>query len=106
MAGKYNNQKTIYKGKKYDSKKEAQYAAYLENEKKAGRVKKIEEQVKLYIIPPGNGRVRALCYIADFKVTFCDNSVVYYDVKGFKTEVYKLKKKLVLYFLGIEIIEV
>lgn len=43
-------------------------------------------------------------YIADFVYTENGKKVVE-DVKGCRTEVYKLKKKMVLYFHGIKIKE-
>jgi hypothetical protein len=44
-------------------------------------------------------------YVADFKYLENGKEVVE-DVKGFKTPVYKLKKKLVEAIYGIEIIEI
>lgn len=49
--------------------------------------------------------VKICKYIADFKVQYPDGRIEYEDVKGFKTDIYKLKKKLVLAFYGIEIKE-
>lgn len=45
-------------------------------------------------------------YIADFKVTYADGRVEIVDVKGVRTDVYRLKKKLVEAQYGIKIIEV
>jgi hypothetical protein len=44
-------------------------------------------------------------YIADFKVSFADGHVEIHDAKGFLTDVYRLKKKLVHAIYGIEIKE-
>ena len=45
-------------------------------------------------------------YIADFKVTYADGRVEIVDVKGVRTDVYRLKKKLVEAQYGITIVEV
>lgn len=108
---KYRNKKT----NGYDSKREAQFAEKLELLKHAAhpseRVVKIEKQVKFELIPAqrgADGKVveRACAYIADFRVTFADGRVEVIDVKGMKTEVYKIKKKLMLQVHGIQIKEV
>lgn len=45
-------------------------------------------------------------YIADFRVTYADGRIEVVDVKGVRTGVYRLKKKLVEAQYGIIIIEV
>lgn len=50
---------------------------------------------------------RAVRYIADFVyLDAATGKIVVEDVKGVKTEVYKLKRKLMLFFHGIRIKEV
>ena len=44
-------------------------------------------------------------YICDFTIFWADGSISFEDVKGFKTEIYKLKKKLVEANYPISIIE-
>ena len=93
---KYGNKKTVYQGETYDSKKEADYAGILDAlrkaKNKADRVISIERQVK-YVIEI---RSKKICtYIADFKVKYADGHEEVIDVKGFKTSIYRLKKKLV-----------
>ena len=50
--------------------------------------------------------VKICTYYADFVVYFPSGKVEVIDVKGFKTDVYKLKKKMMLAFHGIYIKEV
>ena len=106
---KYNNAK--YNG--YDSKKEAKRAAELKLLEKAGVISHLQEQVAYELIPSQyrivNGKKkcieRAIKYIADFQYVENGNTVVE-DAKGFRTEVYRIKKKLMLYFHDIQIKEV
>ena len=56
---------------------------------------------------PGNVIEKACTYIADFVYTDTrSGKTVVEDAKGMKTEVYKIKKKLMLYNYGIRVIEV
>lgn len=106
---KYNNAK--YNG--YDSKREAKRAAELKLLEKAGVISNLQEQVVYELIPSQyrivNGKKkcieRAIKYIADFQYVENGNTVVE-DAKGFRTEVYRIKKKLMLYFHDIRIKEV
>ena len=107
---KYNNAK--YNG--YDSKKEAKRAAELKLLEKAGVISHLQEQVVYELIPSQyrivNGKKkcieRAIKYIADFQYVDKDGNTVVEDAKGFRTEVYRIKKKLMLYFHDIQIKEV
>ena len=106
---KYSNAK--YNG--YDSKREAKRAAELKLLEKAGVISNLQEQVVYELIPSQyrivNGKKkcieRAIKYIADFQYVENGNTVVE-DAKGFRTEVYRIKKKLMLYFHDIQIKEV
>jgi hypothetical protein len=107
---KYRNEKCEYKGIRFDSKKERQYYVDLLTLQQAGEVTLIELQVcfpyrvKYYIAPLTNSFEKDYKYIADFRVTYADR-IEYVDVKGFKTAIYKRKKKIVEKLYGIEIIE-
>lgn len=109
-GSKYKNEHTEIDGFKFDSKKEAEYYLILKDREKRGEIRHLNRQYKIIIQPAftdskGN-KIRAITYKADFY--FYDVKLKAWriiDVKGFKTEVYKLKKKLLLY-KGIEIEEV
>lgn len=97
---KYNAKKTTVDGITFDSRKEANYYCELKMLKMAGIVKDFELQVPYELQPKyrHNGKaIRAITYIADFRVTYTDGHVEIVDVKGVRTDAYKLKKRLLLY---------
>lgn len=102
---KYGNKKvTTLTGEKFDSKKEAARYAALQMLEKAGKVKFIQRQVPFPIEVNGHHICK---YIADFVYLDCETmDNVIEDAKGVKTDVYKLKKKLVKAVHGKEIREV
>ena len=107
---KYNNSKVTYQGLTFDSKKEFEYYLILKDKEKRGLVFNLKRQVPLEIQPAFTDKSgvkhRAITYKADFVYTDrVSGKVKYIDVKGFRTEVYKLKKKLLAY-KGIIIEEV
>lgn len=97
---KYGNQKTDG----YASKREAKYALELELRQKAGEISNLRSQVKYEIIPKQEGE-RACHYRADFVFTQNGRDVVL-DVKGYKTQVFIIKRKLMKLVHGITIEEV
>lgn len=106
-GNKYGNKKTIYKGEKYDSEREADYARDLDTWRSARspsqRVVSVQRQYRYLCVV----RNKKICtYVADFVVEYADKHTEVVDVKGFKTEVYKIKKKLVEALYKIEIKEV
>ena len=107
---KYYSKKVIVDNIVFDSKKEASYYLKLKALLKSGVIKDLELQ-KEYILQDKfkiNGKTqRKISYKADFTYfSVEDNKLHVVDVKGFKTEIYKLKKKLFEYKYGIEIEEV
>lgn len=112
MRYKYGNKKTELDGILFDSKREAQRYAELKLMERAREIYDLQLQVPFVLIPvqkDEKGKVieRELKYIADF--TYRDiktGRLIVEDAKGVKTEVYKIKKKLMLYRLGLRIREV
>jgi len=96
-----------YKGKVYDSKLEKEYRGKLELLKKAttekNRVVDIQEQVPFEFIINGT---KVCTYLLDFKVTYADGRIEHIDVKGVATDVYRIKRKLLLACYGIKIKEI
>ena len=98
---KYYNTKVQIDGIKFDSKKEAKRFNELKILEKANEISELRLQVKFELQPSfkKNGKTyRKIEYIADF--TYYDNKKQQYvveDVKGYRTEVFKLKKKLFEY---------
>lgn len=109
-ASKYGNQKTVVDGITFDSKAEAARWVELKTLEFTGHITDLQRQVRFELVPKGKdstGRgVRSVAYVADF--TYRDDMAcpVVEDVKGMKTEVYRLKKKLLFHVHGIEIREI
>ena len=110
-TSKYQNKKVTYNDIKFDSVKERNRYIQLKMLEKAGEIKDLELQ-KTFILQPGfkkNGTTyRAITYKADFVyLDLKTNKNIVEDTKGFKTEVYKIKKKLFEYnYPDLEIKEI
>lgn len=103
---KYGNKKVrLPDGTVYDSKKEYKRHMELMLLQRAGEISDLKRQVPYELIPKQDGE-RAVTYVADFvyKDARTGEEVVE-DCKGFKTEVYKLKRKMLRYKYGIKILE-
>lgn len=108
---KYNAKKTVVDGIKFDSKKEAKRYIELKEMQNKGLIKGLQLQVPFELVPSFTIMIdgkqkkrRNMKYIADFVYYENDNKVVE-DVKGRRTDVYKLKKKLFEYKYKITIKE-
>jgi len=89
---------------KYASKHEASVAANLSALERAGKITGLREQHRIILVP-ADGKLRAIVYVADF--TYSDESGFHVvDAKGYKTQVYRLKKRLAALLLHITIEEV
>ena len=129
---KYGNKKTTYKGISFDSKKECEYFIYLSRLEALGAISELKRQVRFELQPSFKYKgktIRSITYVADFTFKDSDGDFHVVDVKGIKrenyhdgrgkyhkdeshedkndikTEVYKLKCKMML-FKGYEIEEV
>jgi hypothetical protein len=107
---KYKNKKVSYDGFEFDSQKERNYYIKLKTLEELGLIKNLELQ-KEYILQDKfilNGKTRRkITYKADFSyISTEDDKLHVVDVKGFKTEVYKLKKKLFEYKYQTELEEI
>lgn len=107
---KYFSKKVIVNNIKFDSKKEANRYIELKLLLDAGEIKDLELQ-KEFILQDSfkiNKKTRRkITYKADFTyITTSDDKLHVEDVKGFKTDVYLLKKKLFEYKYGIELEEI
>ena len=96
-----------YNGKVYDSKLEMRYRQHLDLLTKAvkdcDRVILINEQVPYECFVEG----KKICtYMMDYEVEYANGNIEFVDVKGVRTAIYRLKKKLVEAIYGIEIKEV
>ena len=88
---KYSNIRREYDGITYHSGKEAAYARELDLRIKAGEIWRWERQKKISL---DIGEYHICNYFIDFVVHHKDGTVEYVEVKGFETEVWRLKWKL------------
>lgn len=94
---KYNNKKTLG----YHSGGERNRAWELETLERAGQIRDLRKQVRYDFI---HNNILLCSYYADF--VYIENGVeVVEDYKGFLTDEYKLKRKMMLAFHGITIFE-
>jgi hypothetical protein len=98
-AAKFGNEKTAG----YDSKREARRAEELRLLESAGEISDLQDKPKFLLIPK-QGAERAVHYIADFAYRRAGELVVE-DCKGFRTDVYVIKRKLMLFVHGIAVLE-
>jgi len=98
---KYGAKKTVVDGITFDSKREAARYKQLRVMERAGHIHDLRLQVSL---PLNVNDVKLGKYIADFVYTE-DGCEIVEDVKGVRTAVYRLKKKLVRALYGVEIRE-
>lgn len=120
---KYGNIKcSTPDGKVFDSRREAQRYMQLRILEMAGHITDLKMQVPFELIPAqyetdaigkrggivkGKLIERAVVYRADFVYTDTSTGeTVVEDAKGMKTDVYKIKKKLMLHVHNIRIVEV
>lgn len=105
---KYFNKKVIIDGIKFDSKKEAGEYLWLKMLEKKGDISNLELQPKFELQPKykvGKRTRRAITYTPDFSYYDKDGQFHVVDVKGYKTDVYKIKKKLFEYKFKVELEE-
>lgn len=101
---KYGARKVYVDGIKFDSQHEANRYCELKVLERGKAISNLKRQVKFELIPKQENE-RACNYIADF--SYIENGqLVVEDAKGYKTEVYKLKRKLMQHVHGIKIREV
>lgn len=96
MSHKYGAKRTEVDGISFDSKAESRYYQQLKLLLRSGEIIDIILQPKFNLLPSytKNGhKIRGIDYVADFLVTYKDGRKEIIDVKGAKTDVYKVKKK-------------
>nr|UVM92108.1 MAG: protein of unknown function DUF1064 [Bacteriophage sp.] len=104
---KYHAKKTVMDGITFDSKREADRYLVLKGMEEDGLIEDLRRQVRYELIPPFDvdGRhYRPVFYVADF-VYREDGKEIVEDVKGMRTDVYRLKSKLFAKRYGMSIKE-
>ena len=107
---KYRNIKSVVDGVHFDSRKEAARYTELALMEKAGQIVSLRLQPRYKIVIGGVAvkypSGRQMVYIADFDYIHpATSEIVIEDVKGMKTDVYKIKQALML-AMGFTIIEI
>ena len=100
---KYHNRKTEIDGIKFDSKREANRYIELKLMEQAKAIQDLKLQVKFPLVKKSS-HGQEVVYVADF-VYYEDGKMVVEDSKGYRTDVYKLKKRLMAELYGIDIKE-
>lgn len=93
---KYHAKKTVVDGIAFDSRKEADRYLALKCMEEDGSIENLRRQVRYELVPAfdvDGKHYRPVFYVADF-VYVEDGKEVVEDVKGMRTDVYKLKSKL------------
>ena len=107
---KYGNRKTTSSdGKTFDSAREAKRYEELKLLLRGGKIKNLQLQPRFLLqdkFKRGGKTYRKIEYVADFMYEKDDGAVVVEDVKGMKTDIYKLKKKLFLAKYPFEFFEI
>jgi hypothetical protein len=99
---KYHNVRTQVGGVSFASRREAEAWVKLLAAQKAGRITNLRRQVRFPLQVNG---VLVCVYVADFAWDDPDWDRVVADAKGYKTDVYKLKRKLMKAVYNIDILE-
>lgn len=104
---KFNAVRTTIDGITFASKAEGHRYAQLKMLQRVGEIEALELQPKFPLTVAG---VKVAIYIADFRYRVVkglgQSLTVVEDVKGVRTPVYQLKKKLVQALYGIQITEI
>ncbi len=105
---KYHSEKTFVDGIRFDSKKEARRYIVLKMLEDMGEITGLRRQVKFTLITgkrwSDGHKHRDTVYIADFVYT--ENGVIVVeDVKGFRTDAYRIKRELMKEKYNIEVKE-
>lgn len=100
---KYHAVKTVLDDIEFDSRKEAKRYIQLKQMERAGLIKKLRLQVP-FVLVDKSSYGREIKYVADF--VYIENGIeIVEDVKGVKTPIYRLKKRLMAERYGIKIKE-
>lgn len=111
---KFNNIKSVVGLVKFDSKKELKRFVHLNLMQDAGEITGLERQKRFLLVPTqrdddGNLLERGISYVADFVYHTKEGDLVCEDVKSaitIKQPEYIIKRKLMLFFHKIRILEI
>lgn len=90
-GNKYHAKSTEYGGVIYHSKKEAAYAQELDLRLYAGEFKAWKRQIPIELIVNGYKICR---YYVDFEIEHHNGTIEWVEVKGWETDIFRIKRKL------------
>jgi len=96
---KYNAERVEIDGIKFASKHEAEDYVKFKQLQAAGKILYFLMQVP-FLLPGG------IKYLCDFQIFWSDGRIEYFDSKGFKTDVFIIKKKQVEALYPVKITEI
>lgn len=103
---KYGNRKVAYNGIKFDSIGEKNRYIELKKLEEQGLITALGTQVKIELLSKfkhENKTIRAITYIADFRYFDVETGIeILEDFKGYETDIFKIKKKLLLHKIAKE----
>jgi len=107
---KYRNKPTTVGDRTFSSKREAARYIDLCLMQKAGEISDLRLQVPFVLLTgakyrDGSRARPAIRYVADFVYRDRDGKQIIEDVKGLRTDVYKIKRHMMLVLRGLEILE-
>ena len=98
FKSKYGARKITIDGERFDSKREAARYQELRLQEKLGAIRNLQRQVAFVLLDdytrPDGVRIRGIKYLADFVYVAKGGNLIVEDCKGFRTDIYKLKKKM------------
>lgn len=107
---KFNAVRVIVDGYTFDSKAEAKRYGSLKLLQEVGEIRDLKVHPRFCLQPTfyyQDERISGIYYEGDFSYIKDDGATVVEDVKGFKTDVYRLKRKMFLHtYPEYELIEV
>lgn len=104
---KYKARKTVIDGITFDSRREADRYIVLKSMEEDGAIENLRRQIRYELVPAfdvDGKHYRPVYYVADFTYRE-DGKEVVEDVKGMRTDVYRLKSKLFAKRYGMSIKE-
>ncbi len=102
VPSKYRSKAVVLDGIRFDSKKEAMRWSELKLMEASGEIEGLQRQVR-WTFPIQTDTGRCYAYVADFCYVRHGRLVVE-DTKGFETDVSKIKRGLMRYFHGVEVV--
>lgn len=100
---KYGNERIVVDGVSFPSLLEANHWQMLKRRERAGEIANLQRQVRYPIVVNG---VKVCTYVADFTWTEVATGMkIVADAKGFATNTYRIKAKLVEALYGVVIVE-